>query len=207
MLSICPVCEACNVPLPLPTREDIADQYIEQQITKVYADTYVPADTDVIMFLDSDLFFTAPVTPETYMVEGKPRLVRESFERMKGDQSYLWKGMIEKALGLNDVEYEGMRLHPALHYPVTLQRTRRWFIDAHNLPVEHYAAMQPHHEFTEFNIISTVAQRCFADLYHIHTLPQDGYLPQYLNQGWSWSPLEQSRRNWMEQMLADEIKP
>lgn len=202
---ICPVCEACNTSLPLPAKDDLPDQYISQQITKIYADTYIPVDTDVIMYLDSDCFLTAHITPETFMVDGKIRLIRESFERMKGDQSYVWKGLVEKALGIENAEYEYMRCHPFLHYPETLQRVRKWFIDQHNLPVEHYARLQPYHQFTEFNLIGTVAQTALGDRYHAHTLPQDGYFPAILSQGWSWGGLDPIRKQWMEDILNDRI--
>ena len=44
--------------------------YLEQQIVKLHADTYT--DADMILVTDSDTLFSEPVTPESFMRDGKP---------------------------------------------------------------------------------------------------------------------------------------
>jgi hypothetical protein len=81
------------------------------------ADLFVPQDWDLVLILDSDCLFTAPVTPEDYMQDGKPVIWRERFADFKDSYPvrYNWKYCVQNALGINP-EWETMVRHPMAHY-------------------------------------------------------------------------------------------
>lgn len=86
--------------------------HISHQGEKCRADHYVPGDTDLILFTDSDCIFIAPVSPADYIQDGKPELLIERFDSITGNP---WQKPTEEILKTT-VPHETMRRHPAVHW-------------------------------------------------------------------------------------------
>ena len=73
-----------------------SDDYLGQQITKLMADTYT--DADYIMHFDSDTVLTADVTPDTFIVNGKPINYYEPYAKLEGCP---WQPIVAKICGIH----------------------------------------------------------------------------------------------------------
>lgn len=125
--------------------------------------------SDAVMILDSDTMFIRPVTPESFLHEGKPIILRERYEDFKAYNSrYKWKSCVANAIGI-DPEWETMVRFPMIHLRQTLVLVRE-LIERHTeKPWKEYILSGPNtfpQDFAEFPTIGTVAIKFFPDNYH-----------------------------------------
>ncbi len=166
----------------------IAEQthgYIAQQITKLQAHRYT--DSEQILFVDSDCVVQCECSPEDWMQNGKPLLLREHYDRLTGTKHFnarKWKKITQDALGF-EVEFEYMRRVPILFCRQTL-------IDLElDYPgMEAYCLRVEGHEFSEFNVIGAFAAKKHPDLYSIVDVHDGMSLKCLAKQYWSWGGLE-----------------
>lgn len=92
--------------------EDRIKGHIAHQAEKCRADIYVPPDTDLVAFIDSDCVFVEPVSPSDYIHDGRPELVIERFDSITGNP---WQAPTQEIIG-RPVDYECMRRHMIIHY-------------------------------------------------------------------------------------------
>jgi hypothetical protein len=96
---------------------------LHHMVMVLQADLLCP-DADVILHQDGDCLFTAPVTPDDYLHEGKPVVLRQRYEEFKAYASrYSWKACVQAATGI-DPEWETMVRHPNVFRRDTYRRTR-----------------------------------------------------------------------------------
>jgi len=176
------------------------ESYMSQQVAKMNADNHTPAD--FILHLDSDCVFTEPVTPETFMQDGKPRWLmtpwKDCFESKR-----IWFHVIAKAIQ-DCPQHEFMRRH-GLVIPRWAYGEFRAFIEkTHGIPLDAYVMNQPGHEFSEFNCIGFWLWLYHRDKIHWHDTSTDGIPPCPIEQSWSWQEggMTQEERNKMELLLA-----
>jgi hypothetical protein len=108
------------------TYHRVADQnkwQIQAQAQKCMADVYC-AGADFVLHTDSDCIFTEPVTPDDYIIEGKPVMLIENYDRLNGNP---WKKVTEDVLRF-PVKYETMRRHPQVN-PIGIYRDLRRHIE------------------------------------------------------------------------------
>lgn len=153
-------------------------------------------DADFVCHIDSDCMFTEPVTPEDYFVNGKPVLVHASFHWLVTSQQAnlsMWQVAVEKAVGWVPTQ-ETMRLHPAVHYRKTYQKTREC-IEAHTKMSCADYVRSGLNEFpqsvAEFPTLGAVAWKFFHDDYHWLDQEKGEWPYQKLTQWWSHSPPDQ----------------
>lgn len=130
-----------------------SDDYLGQQITKLMADTYT--DADYIMHIDSDTVFFRDVSPETFIINGKPIIYYEPYETVG---VLPWKPIVTEVLGWAPI-YEFMRRFPFI-YPRWLYAELRNFIEnKHSMSLESYITRRPYRSFSEFNTLGEYAWR------------------------------------------------
>src|SRR5512141_1328816 len=100
------VCDTDDVPVvarALGWRADLFDwhpvnpmspRHLWQEVLKIHADRYIKAD--MLVHIDSDAIFCRPATPENFMVDGKPYLLRRRYEDA-GD-AIMWRDGTERAM-------------------------------------------------------------------------------------------------------------
>lgn len=161
------------------------------QAMKCYAEVFCPS-ADFILHTDSDCMFTAPVTPDDYFVNGKPALIKHSYEnlRLLQDGAAHWQIPTERALGLK-VTYEVMRRHPAVHPAFIYPELRKHIEGIHHTPFTDYVLKQQNtypQGFSEFNALGAYALANYSEEYHwIDSEFEEQPTPK-LHQFWSWHP-------------------
>ena len=132
------------------------------------ADIWLP-EADAVMVLDSDTMFTRPVTPDDFMQDGKPVILRERFEDFRSYSSrYSWKTCVRSAVGI-DPEWETMCRFPMIHLRGTLEMTRLLIAIHTKQDWKEYILSGPNafpQSFAEFPTLGAVAIEHFREQYH-----------------------------------------
>mgnify|MGYP003657265310 CR=1 FL=1 len=158
-----------------------SDDYLGQQITKMMADTYT--DADFILHFDSDTVFTQEVTPETFVVNGKPVIYHEPYSKLPGCP---WQPLVTDVLGW-EPEHEFMRRFPFV-YPRWMYKKLRGFLEEkYSMPTEQYVSNRPYRHFSEFNIIGAYVWKMHHDKFEWRDPLAD---PTYVRQFRSWDGLD-----------------
>ena len=174
--------------------------FVHHLAMKCYADAFVPS-ADLVLHMDPDCLFHAPVTPESYLVKGKPELVIEPYEALKDYHPgrYNWKSVTEQALGFS-CEYETMCRHPAVHHTWLYPRMRAYMERLHNTPFIDFVLKQKNsfpQGFGEFNTLGAFAIKNFPSEYHLidRGTSRDAADPKpLLTQMWSYDGVVKNRQ-------------
>ncbi len=90
---------------------DTMPGYMAQQWSKLNAPAY--SDADAFLYMDSDCIFTEPVTPETFMTDGRVNWLHTPFDKVGEDARRAWFEVMKKCIG-EEPQHEMMRRHPQL---------------------------------------------------------------------------------------------
>jgi hypothetical protein len=177
---------------------DYADDYLGQQVTKLYADTIT--DADYILHIDSDCTFHKPVRPTDFFSHGRPELMitPNAFFHVNPP----WQRETERALGFA-VEYDYMRRHPHV-YPRWLYGELRDYIRAHHgRELADYILAQGPMGFSEFNAIGALAHRRYPEEFSWEQWRSSDYDEKFCRIHWSWGGLTAEIREELEAILAN----
>lgn len=193
-------------PLPCPVQLLAGDEWpglgmVWHMNQIMHADQLCPA-ADFIAHLDPDCVFTGPVTPETYIVAGKPILRFENFNFIgfRHPGVIRWQEATAKCLPF-PVHYETMRCHPEVYHRALYAAARQQMEQKTGQPVPDYIRSQRNEfpqTFCEFVTLGNVAMHLFREQYHLveqfddHTTP-----PNHLQQFWSHGALDQYWEIWV----------
>lgn len=167
--------------------KDHADGYLSQQYHKLTAYNY--SDADYIMMWDSDLLCKEEITPDDYMINGKPVIYKTRYE--KAGTAICWKEITEKALKTN-VGWEFMRRHPNLYHRETLKNFSLYMQLLHNKTLEEYIMEQPYRKFSEFNALNAYCEMFESDKYVFIDTESIEMPPEKLRQFWSHGGISKS---------------
>jgi hypothetical protein len=134
---------------------DKIDRYMNHMVAKCSADQFCTGD--LICYVDSDCVFSRPTSPETYMRDGKPVLLYQSYKSL--GSTVPWQSCTEAALGI-PVENETMRCHPAVYHRRHLSMFRGYMEKLHGKTVYQYLSKWNRqtpipNNFSEFNAIGS----------------------------------------------------
>lgn len=157
--------------------------YLCQQADKLNADHHTQAD--YILHIDSDTYFTAPVTPDFFFKDGKPIWVITPFDKAEDDEKRAWLHVMVKCLR-EMPGHEYMRKNVMI-CPRELYSLFREFIQVeHGMSMEAYVMNQPGHEFSEYNCLGFFAWLQHRKDFYWWDTTIDGVLKWPWVQGWSW---------------------
>lgn len=157
-----------------------------------YADQFCP-HADLILHTDSDCVFKRPVTPESFMTDGKPQLLIRTFESLRGQPPACWEAPTSAALGI-PASHEVMARHPAVHWRMLYPSLRQRVKSIHNKDFHDYAVGFENKfpwGFAEFPALGMWALATMEGSYHIidvSGVPEDEIGIKYkdkLYQGWT----------------------
>lgn len=179
-------------------KEEEGKNYLRQQSYKLHADEYCSGDR--ILFIDSDCFFFAPISPEIYAPTGKPiSLIRHWAESGSG---ILWKPITEKFLGFEPV-FDGMPALPFIVDRRVLPMIREYATATHGCSIKEYILSQPGNDFSEFNALSAWSHRFTPYLYDFRIAdPEKDGFPRHHWQRHSWSQSADQFKDEYERILA-----
>lgn len=172
--------------------------YMVQQRDKCYADQLT--DSDFILMMDSDTIITEPVTPESFMVDGKPIWLHTPWtpEMLEHPGTAAWFRCMRKFFG-EDPPSEFMRRQGFMIPREVLQATREYCLTEHGMPLSHYILSR--REFSEFNCLGFLAWKFFHDEIAWVDTSKEELPPLRLRQWWSHDPIEKNIEE-IERILA-----
>jgi FkbM family methyltransferase len=137
------------------------DGYLDQQITKLYADVITEHSANFYLHIDSDVILTRPVTPESFLTIGTPDDGDLQYQVVWPYTPYSaietpWQPIIEKFIG-HPVENEFMRRLPIMVPYWLYPKLREFCFKRHGMPLCDYIRMQPPRAFSEFNALGAYA--------------------------------------------------
>lgn len=158
------------------------EPYMFQQSVKMHADTFT--DADHISTVDSDCIFTEPVTPETFMTDGKVDWLYTPWESVGDDAKRAWGGVMTKCLG-EPPPAEFMRRSAQMIPRWALQEFRGFVAERHGVSLEHYIMSQPGRYFSEYNCLGFFLWKFHRE--KINWINTDERIPpSVVRQFWSW---------------------
>lgn len=167
-----------DVPPPRP--------YIFQQKIKLYADAYT--DADYIWVTDSDTLNNQHVTPESFMVDGKPVWIHTPWtpEMLAHEGLATWKRVMTEFFG-EEPYSEKMRRQPFMFPRGVLKSLRKFCVAQHGVDLETYIMRAP--AFSEWNVLGEFCWRHHHDEFHWIDSSKDELPPLYCTQLWSHTPI------------------
>lgn len=145
-------------------------EFLHHEVLKCEADIWVPADTEIVVHIDSDCIFVEKFSLDTYMHEGRPILPRERYEDFRHYPSrYSWKRCVDYAIG-GDHEWETMTRHPSLYYAEVYGELRRRVEKRHRISFQQFVLYQKNtfpQSFAELPTIGAMALDLWPEKYQI----------------------------------------
>lgn len=162
-------------------------------------------DVDFIAHFDPDCVFTAPVTPGTFIKDGKPVLQYEKFSSIghRHPGVLQWQENTQRCLPF-DVFYETMRGHPEIYHHALYEEARRKVELKTGLPIDYYIQQGRNgypQDFCEFVTLGNVAMHDFPNQYTLvdnskKPNPDKSDFPVF--QAWSHARPDEDVELWIE---------
>lgn len=170
--------------------------HLDHQRMKCRADEVCPG-CEFIVHVDSDCVFTEHVTPDDYFVDGKPVLLIQPYSTFTGEVPP-WKESTHTAIG-NDVKYETMRRHPAVHHRGLYADLRKRVEEHTGMSFDRFMlTRKPDFPWgvSEFNILGQIAlSDQWKDRYHFIDTSSEAPPHSKLTQFWSHGGLRYPYKN------------
>jgi len=182
--------------------KDRPDFYLWQQVEKARA--YLYTDAQFVTFVDSDVIFTRPCSPQDLMRDGKPIVLYTPYSVLvdqSGKPVTPWQKITEAAL-MRPVEFEFMRRFPMTAPLMLLYEFGNFMVEAHGQTVESYVMSQPARAFSEFNSIFGFGFYFRPDSCCFVNTEPSPIPPPVAKQFWSYSGLSEFERAEMESLLT-----
>jgi hypothetical protein len=175
---------------------DYADDYLGQQVTKLFADTY--SDAELICHIDSDCILSRPTTPEHLAPDGRPRVVMRPYALL--GRHWPWRQPTQAFIG-STVEYDFMQQPPFVYPRRLYSDVRNHAQVVHGQDLESYVTGGPPRGFSEFNVLGALAYaRHWEEFMWVDNSIQDPGEP-YCRWYWSWEGLDSSTRRDIEALI------
>lgn len=159
-------------------------------------------DADRIGHMDADAIFTAPVTPESFMVDGRPIIRYEPFSRIGKRHPNItqWQMAAEACLPFR-VDHECMRCLPLFYCREVYSKARELIELKTSQSIDKYMKRQRNEypqSFAEHPTLGIVAWKHFRDRHEFVEQNGDCATPDnFCQQFWSHAPLDQSQHIWV----------
>jgi hypothetical protein len=163
--------------------------YLDQQIIKLHADTYT--DADFVLITDSDTLLTMPVTPETYLHDGKPVWLWTPWspEMLAHPGTAAWFRCMKEFFG-EESPGEFMRRQPFMVPTQLLKDLREWAEAYHGKSIGDY--VMDRGSFSEFNCMGYYAWLAHHDKFHWIDTSKDELPELTVRQMWSHDKIEKN---------------
>lgn len=182
--------------------------YLQQQVIKLRADEFVGHDVEAIVYTDTDTIFSSPNSPDTWMIDGRPRLVTNTYQFLlsKGI-SVPWQSPTQRVLHFR-CPYETMRCQPLIFCRDTVRSCRAYFQSRNRKKYEDYVRTlrTAWGTFSEFNILGSYALHYHRVRYHVIDFDKGYYeLPRAEQYGFTLREgrtVTEARRTYLKELLA-----
>lgn len=165
--------------------------YLYQQEIKLRAFEFI--ETEYVLYIDCDCIFTQESTPETFLDNNKPILLKTPYEDIP--EVMFWKTTTEDAIGF-DVNYEYMRRNGLCYRVDTIKHL--W--DDFSIRFMPKLRSAKNRQFSEFNLIGAYIDAYEKEFYTIINT-RDGVPSHPIKQFWSYSGLNKNDLKEIQQYL------
>lgn len=162
-----------------------SDDYLGQQVTKMYADTLT--DADFICHVDSDCIFYRPLFPQDLFKKDKLSIALTHYTQLPDD--IFWKTVAQKFLK-QEVEYNFMRRQPHTFPRWIYQKVRDYASMWHQIDMESYILSQGHQAFSEFNILGAYAYYYHPNEFTWIEMSKNDPNEMFCRWYWSWGGIQ-----------------
>jgi Family of unknown function (DUF6492) len=173
-----------------------ADDYLGQQATKLFADTYCEAD--FIAHVDADCIFVRPVAPNDLHPGGRPLSLTKPVADL--GRHYPWGKPTEHFLGFS-AELDFMQRPPFVFprwlYPALSEHC----LSRHGTTLDRYVLSRPPRGFSEFNALGAFAWRRHRDRFLFLDADSPDAPAPFCDWHWSWGGLTPPIRAAIEELL------
>jgi hypothetical protein len=174
-----------------------ADDYLGQQVTKLYADQFV--DADIIVHVDADCVFTRSTWPEDLAPGGHPQVPTRPIAEL--GRHYPWRRPTQEFLGFA-VDLDFMQQPPFVYPRWLYPLLRRHCLATHGQSIERYVMSQPPRGFSEFNALGAYAFRHHAEAFDFPPIGSAEAPPPRCDWYWSWGGVTPDIRERIEAGLV-----
>lgn len=168
-------------------KDEHENGYIHQQVVKLHANEY--SDADFILVTDSDTLFNRPVTPETFMHDGKPIWYMTPFaDLLQHDGLRNWYKVMTDFCG-QEPPYEFMRRQPFMFPRKVLSSIQEYCVKTHGRTLKQYPFDKG--TFSEWNVLGFYCWLNHND--EFSWVNTDNGLPECpVTQFWSHDPVSRN---------------
>lgn len=188
---------------PLPPRvrlrlcPDYADDYLGQQVTKLFADQW--SDADYICHLDADCVFARPTRPQDLTRDSLPCIFTRPVAELP--RHWPWTQPTAEFLGfLPDHDY--MQRQPFLYPRWIYPALRRWWEAKQDTSVADWVLSRPPRGFSEFNALGGFAHTFHRKEFAWTPIAEAGTEPEPCRWYWSWGGIDATIRCELETLLG-----
>jgi hypothetical protein len=155
----------------------------------MYADNHT--DADFILVTDSDTLFNQPVTPESFMRDGRPIWIHTPWtdEMLAHPGTATWKRVMT-AFAKESPPSEFMRRQGFMFPREVLPSLREFCLHNHGIPLADYIMQSK--SFSEWNVLGFHCWNHHRDLFHWIDSSVDELPPLFVRQFWSHDPVEKN---------------
>jgi Family of unknown function (DUF6492) len=177
---------------------DYSDDYLGQQVTKLFADRY--SDADFIVHVDSDCIFVRDTSPQGLIPDGRPQIITRPYALL--GRYWPYQRMTEEFLGW-PITHDFMQ-RPPWTYPRWLYAALRDHCRAtHAMEIEPYVTTRPPRGFSEFNALGALGHARHTD----HFLWTDDSVEKpgepFCRWYWSWEGIDEQKRREILALLGN----
>ena len=173
------------------------DDYLGQQVTKLYADTYT--DADFIIHVDSDCIFRRACSPLDLCKGERPHLLVTSCSQFPGRAP--WQVATERFLR-SRISYDFMRRQPLMYPRWIYGELRQYARNLHKRELADYVMDQPPLGFSEFNALGAFAYSFYRSAFHWVETDEIAFNEQFCRIFWSWEGLHEGHQYEIESILG-----
>jgi hypothetical protein len=173
------------------------DDYLGQQVTKLYADTYT--DADFIIHVDSDCIFRRTCSPSDLCKGGRPELLVTPCSQFPGRAP--WQIATERFLR-SKMSYDFMRRQPLMYPRWIYGELRQYARDLHKQELADYVMAQPPLGFSEFNALGAFAYSFYRSAFHWVETGEIAFDERFCRIFWSREGLHEGHQCEIESILG-----
>lgn len=177
--------------------EDFDDDYLGQQVTKLYADSYT--DADLICHLDADCLFVRETHPEHLLQEGKVLVPITPYCLFPKERA--WQSLSEEFMG-HPVQYDFMRRQPFLFPRWLYAECRKHAETLHKQPLRTHVLTRRPRGFSEYNVLGALAYYRFHSAFAWQERSVWSPDESVCRWFWSWDGISEAARQEMEGILS-----
>ncbi|MCO6442255.1 MAG: hypothetical protein J5I81_14540 [Nitrococcus mobilis] len=175
---------------------DYDDDYLGQQVTKLYADRL--SEAGLICHLDSDCIVQKPITPNDLTSDGRPRI----YTRAVADLPRHWPWTQPTAEFLGWMPTHDFMQNPPFTFPRWLYpKIRAWSRREKGVPLSDWVMSRPARGFSEFNVLAAYAHEYHREAFEWIPIDQLADTDRSCQWFWSWGGLDADIRQLIDRIL------